>query len=158
GLVHAHLKFLRKRTATKRSSNPSHRHRSQGSAVMKVQSLVFLGALLGAHAVTSMAQESAAEAVSFTGASHGHGPYSRDDATTDLFRVTGKNAIWTPVSSVATNFTTFHTQGLVKIGDTFYVTAVEILENTVRNTVDTDALYDFSIDRSTGAGRGWLFK
>ncbi len=84
----------------------------------------------------------------------GHWTHSRDDRTTDLFRVTGKNAIWTPVSSVAMNWTTFHTQGLVKIGDTFYVTAVEVLESTTRNSTDTDALYDFSIDRSTGAGRG----
>lgn len=107
---------------------------------MKVQSLVFLGALLSAQAAFA------------------HGPYSRDDRTTDLFRVTGKNAIWTATGSTAMSFTTFHTQGLVKIGDVFYVSAVEILENTVRNTTDTDALYDFSIDRSTGAGRGWIFK
>jgi hypothetical protein len=125
---------------------------------MKVQSLVILGALLGAHAINAIAAEDPSGAASFAGTTQWHWPHSRDDRTTDLFRVTGKNAIWTPVSSVAMNWTTFHTQGLVKIGDTFYVTAVEILESTTRNSVDTDALYDFSIDRSTGAGRGWLFK
>ena len=36
-------------------------------------------------------------------------------------------------------WTTFHTQGLIKIGDSFYVSAVEVLESTIRNGVDTDA-------------------
>jgi hypothetical protein len=70
----------------------------------------------------------------------------------------GKNTIWTPVKSVTVNWQTFHTQGLVKIDDTFYVSAVEVLEGTVRNGTATDSLYDFSIDRSAGNGRGWLFK
>jgi hypothetical protein len=33
-----------------------------------------------------------------------------------------------------------------------------VLESTVRNGTTTDALYDFSTDRSVGKGRGWLFK
>lgn len=85
-------------------------------------------------------------------------PKSRDNETTELFRLMGKNTIWTPVASVPMSFQTFHTQGLIKIGDTFYVSAVEVLESTVRNSTSTDSLYDFSIDRSTGAGRGWVFK
>jgi hypothetical protein len=83
---------------------------------------------------------------------------SRDDATTDLFRLMGKNTIWTHVDTVELDWQTFHTQGLVKIGETFFVSAVEVLESTARNGTVTDALYDFSIDRSEGAGRGWLFK
>ena len=83
---------------------------------------------------------------------------SRHNETTNLFRLMGKNTIWTRVDTVKVNWQTFHTQGLVKIGETFYVSAVEVLESTVRNGTVTDALYDFSIDRSTGAGRGWLFK
>ncbi len=83
---------------------------------------------------------------------------SRDNATTRLFRLMGKNTIWTHVSTVDMPWQTFHTQGLVKIGETFYVSAVEVIESTVRNGTVTDALYDFSIDRSAGAGRGWLFK
>lgn len=83
---------------------------------------------------------------------------SRDNKTTTLFRLLGKNAIWTPVQSVTMSFPTFHTQGLVKIGDVFYVSSVEVLESTVRNGSATDALYDFTIDRSTGNGRGWVFK
>ena len=56
---------------------------------MKVQSLVFLGALLGAHAVAFAGPEGTIDAASFAGAPHWHGPHSRDDMTTDLFRVTG---------------------------------------------------------------------
>src|SRR5688500_7637473 len=90
---------------------------------------------------------------------HDHkGSNGRNNKTTALFQVMGKNTISTPVQSLTVNFQNFHTQGLVKIGDTFFVSAVEVLESTVRNGAATDSLYDFSIDRSTGAGRGWLFK
>ena len=91
------------------------------------------------------------------GDSRGH--RSRDDATTELFRLMGKNTIWTPVDTVAMQgWTTFHTEGMVAVGDRFFVSAVETLEAPVRNGVETDALYDFSLDRSPGRGRGWLFE
>jgi len=84
---------------------------------------------------------------------------SRDDATTRAFKLLGKNTIWTKVDQVVVDFPTFHTQGLVKIGDTLFVSAVEVLESTMRDVnVTTDSTYDFSIDRTEGAGRGWLFK
>jgi hypothetical protein len=83
----------------------------------------------------------------------------RDDATSRVFKLLGKNAIWTKVDQIAVDFPTFHTQGLVKIGDTLFVSAVEVLESTTRDQqVSTDATYDFSLDRTQGAGRGWLFK
>ena len=82
----------------------------------------------------------------------------RDNLTTRLFRLMGRNAIWTLVDTVHVNWPTFHTQGMVKIGDTFYVSSVEVISSTVRNSTVTDALYDFSIDRSPGTGRGWLSK
>jgi hypothetical protein len=105
--------------------------------------------LLGGHVAPSVAGD---------GGDESRHAKSRDNKTTTLFRVMGKNTIWTPVQSVAMNWQTFHTQGLVKIGDTFYVSAVEVLASTVRNGEATDSLYDFSIDRSAGEGRGWLFK
>jgi hypothetical protein len=117
--------------------------------IMKIRSTILLGMLIGACSLNSVAHE----------AEQPKGwQRSRDNDTTDLFKVTGKNATWTSVGSVPMGFTTFHTQGLVKIGDVFYVSAVEVLESTVRNGVDTDALYDFALDRSVGAGRGWIFK
>lgn len=82
----------------------------------------------------------------------------RDDATIALFRRLGKNSTWELAEAVEMQgWQTFHTQGLVKIGPHFYVSAVEVLEDRVRFG-ETDALFDFSLDRTPGAGRGWLFK
>src|SRR5687767_5883128 len=82
----------------------------------------------------------------------------RGNLTTQLFRLMGSNAIWTRVGAITIDWPTFHTQGMVKIGETFYVSSVEVISSTVRNGAATDALSDFSIDRSPGTGRGWLFK
>jgi hypothetical protein len=126
---------------------------------MKCIRALVLGLLLSGYIVEALGQEvssvrnDAQELSRELRRSH-----SRDNETTKLFRLMGKNTIWTPVNTVTVNWQTFHTQGLVKIDETFYVSAVEVLESTVRNGTVTDALYDFSIDRSAGAGRGWLFK
>ncbi|MET0384634.1 MAG: DUF6454 family protein [Polyangiales bacterium] len=114
-------------------------------------------AALSAGAELMYPQPSAAEEVSSTDVPAPR--RVRDDATSRKFRLLGKNAVWTPVAQVAVDFATFHTQGLVKIGDHLFVSAVEVLESTIRDpAVSTDSTYDFSIDRSAGAGRGWLFK
>jgi hypothetical protein len=73
----------------------------------------------------------------------------RDNATTELFRLLGRSASWTLVEQVAMDFPTYHTQGLVKIGETFYASAVEVLESTARNGTQTDALFDFSTELET---------
>ena len=113
---------------------------------MKIVSVLVLGLALSACVTNVSAGEPRG------------GNKSRDNKTTTLFRLLGKNAIWTPVQTVSMNFQTFHTQGLVKIGDTFFVSSVEVIESTVRNGAATDALYDFTLDRSVGNGRGWVFK
>ncbi|MET0339732.1 MAG: DUF6454 family protein [Polyangiales bacterium] len=77
---------------------------------------------------------------------------------TRRFQRLGKNATWTLVDRIPMGFPTYHTQGLVKIGDDFYVSSVEVLESTQRNGTSTDALRDFGTDRSEGKGRGWLFR
>ena len=83
---------------------------------------------------------------------------NRDDANTALFRKLTRLSTWKLVSSVPMKgWQTFHTEGLVKIKDAFYVSAVEVTMDRVR-TGSTDALTDFSTDRTPGAGRGWLFK
>jgi Family of unknown function (DUF6454) len=85
-------------------------------------------------------------------------PENRDDATTTLFRKLNRLSTWQLVSSVPMQgWQTFHTEGLVKIGDLFYVSAVEVTMDRQRFGT-TDALTDFSTDRTPGAGRGWLFK
>ena len=52
---------------------------------------------------------------------------------------------------------TFHTKGMVKIKDHFYLSADEVIEGT-ETYAKTDAIDDFSITRTVGKGRGWLFK
>ncbi|WP_134497934.1 DUF6454 family protein [Microvirga pakistanensis] len=60
---------------------------------------------------------------------------------------------WKPVSAVPINFVTHHPQGMVKIGDTLFVSSVEIREPTKRFPQPVDGY-----DRDTGAGVGHLFK
>ena len=124
---------------------------------MKVAAGLASIALLGGYVGATGAEEVAAPEEIQRHSSDLRKKY-RDNATTRLFRLMGKNTIWTHIDTVQMRFPNYHTQGLVKIGDVFYVSAVEVLESTVRNSAVTDALYDFSIDRSAGAGRAWLFK
>ncbi|PVE24380.1 hypothetical protein DC522_10970 [Microvirga sp. KLBC 81] len=60
---------------------------------------------------------------------------------------------WKPVSAVPISFVTYHPQGMVKIGDTLFVSSVEIKEPTKRFPQPVDGY-----DRDTGAGVGHLFK
>ncbi len=60
---------------------------------------------------------------------------------------------WTLVASVPMTFTTHHPQGLVKIGDTFYVSSVEVKVPARRFSRPVDGY-----DRDTGEGIGHLFK
>jgi hypothetical protein len=60
---------------------------------------------------------------------------------------------WKPVTAVPINFLTHHPQGMVKIGDTLFVSSVEIQQPTKRFPQPVDGY-----DRDTGAGVGHLFK
>jgi hypothetical protein len=60
---------------------------------------------------------------------------------------------WKPVATVPINFVTHHPQGMVKIGDTLFVSSVEIKVPTKRYPQLTDGY-----DRDTGEGVGHLFK
>jgi hypothetical protein len=64
-----------------------------------------------------------------------------------------RDSVWKSVVSVPVAFTTFHPQGLVKIGDTLFVSSVEIRVPTRRfpQTVE-------GYDRDAGDGVGHLFK
>jgi hypothetical protein len=115
--------------------------------------LVSLGLAAGTSFVPL--EDVAAEA-NHAEAARGWRATSRDDETTRVFKLLGKNATWELKQTLSVSFPTFHTQGLVKIGETFFVSSVEVAEPRVSNGV-TDALYDFSIDRSAGVGRAWLF-
>src|SRR5688500_1496841 len=60
---------------------------------------------------------------------------------------------WQPVAAIPINFKTHHPQGMVKIGDAFFVSSVEITVPTKRFPEPKDGY-----DRDTGEGVGHLFK
>jgi hypothetical protein len=60
---------------------------------------------------------------------------------------------WQPVATIPINFKTHHPQGMVKIGNTFFVSSVEITVPTTRFPEPKDGY-----DRDTGQGAGHLFK
>lgn len=60
---------------------------------------------------------------------------------------------WTLVTSTPVAFPTHHPQGMVKVGDTFFVSSVEVRVPTVRFEKPVNGL-----DRDTGEGIGHLFK
>ena len=65
-----------------------------------------------------------------------------------------RDSPWKLVSSVPVGFTTHHPQGMVKIGDVFFVSAVEIKVRTTRLPQPTPD----GLDRDAGQGVGHLFK
>jgi Family of unknown function (DUF6454) len=64
-----------------------------------------------------------------------------------------RDRAWTLVETVPMKFTTHHPQGLVKIGDTLFVSSVEVKVRTRRFTQPVDGY-----DRDVGEGVGHLFK
>ena len=77
----------------------------------------------------------------------------RNSVLGDRVKQLTRAAQWRPVAAVPINFNTHHPQGMVKIGDTFYVTAVEIRTPTKRFAQLQDGY-----DRDTGEGQGHLLK
>ena len=64
-----------------------------------------------------------------------------------------RDSKWTLTSKLPVAFPTFHPQGMVRIGDTFFVSSVEVKQPTRRFPAPIDGY-----DRDTGAGVGHLFK
>jgi hypothetical protein len=79
-------------------------------------------------------------------------PDARSTVADRVMRL-GRDAPWTAMASIAVNFPTYHPQGMVKIGDTFYVSSVEVRTPTVRFASPINGY-----DRDTGQGTGHLFK
>jgi hypothetical protein len=71
------------------------------------------------------------------------------DRVTSLTR----DSLWKRTAAIPIAFTTHHPQGMVKIGDTFFVSSVEIKVRTNRLRQPVDGY-----DRDTGEGVGHLFK
>lgn len=64
-----------------------------------------------------------------------------------------RDSRWTLVDSVSVSFRTFHPQGMIKIGDTFFVSSVEVVVPPKRLPAPANGY-----DRDTGEGVGHLFK
>src|ERR671934_972726 len=64
-----------------------------------------------------------------------------------------RDSVWSPVASIPVAFPTFHPQGMVKIGDAFFVSSVEVTVPTRRASGSAEGY-----DRDTGRGVGHLFK
>jgi hypothetical protein len=64
-----------------------------------------------------------------------------------------RDSKWTLTSKVPVGFPTFHPQGMVRIGEAFFVSSVEVKQPTRRFPTPIDGY-----DRDTGAGVGHLFK
>src|ERR1700704_73354 len=60
---------------------------------------------------------------------------------------------WTPVAAIPINFNTYHPQGMVKIGDIYFLSTVDIRKPTTRY-----AQLQEGYDRDTGEGVGHLIK
>jgi uncharacterized protein DUF6454 len=78
---------------------------------------------------------------------------TRDNLVADRISQLTRAVQWRAVASIPVNFNSQHPQGMVRIGDAFYVTSVEIRTPTKRFPQPVDGY-----DRDTGAGQGHLFK
>lgn len=71
----------------------------------------------------------------------------------ERFQQLSRGATWRLVSSQVLAFNTHHPQGLVRIGDAFYLSSVEVTTPTQRFPQPVNGA-----DRTPGEGRGHLFK
>jgi hypothetical protein len=76
-----------------------------------------------------------------------------DPVVSDRVKMLTRGTQWKQVAAVPLDFDTQHPQGMVKIGDDFYVSSVEIRTATKRFPQPVDGY-----DRDTGEGAGHLFK
>src|SRR6516165_2105357 len=86
----------------------------------------------------------------YAAAAVGVGP---DSVVSDRVKQLTRTTPWKQVETVAVDFNTHHPQGMVKIGDVYYVSSVEIITPTKRFPAPVGGY-----DRDTGEGKGHLFK
>lgn len=99
-------------------------------------------------AIRRLAGAALLSTLAFTGAVGAHA-----DEVADRFLRLTKGSAWKPVATVPLAFPSYHPQGMVKIGDRFYMSSVEIIERTQRFDAPRDGL-----DRTAGKGAGHLFE
>jgi hypothetical protein len=91
----------------------------------------------------------AAGAVTLAGLASGQMPSGLADRVMTITR----ESVWRRAAAIPLTFRTHHPQGLVKIGDQFFMSSVEIRVRTKRFATPTGPY-----DRDTGEGVGHLFK
>jgi hypothetical protein len=77
----------------------------------------------------------------------------RRDRLAELVNQLTRETRWALTASIPVTFPTYHPQGMVRIGETFFVSSVQVTQATRRFTSPVDGF-----DRDTGAGVGHLFK
>jgi hypothetical protein len=106
-----------------------------------------------------MAEQGATMKISITGLiaagllALGQSASAAEPALNGLVQTLTRATPWQQTAAVALQFPTFHPQGMLKIGDAFFVSSVDIRKPTTRYP----ALQD-GYDRDTGEGVGHLFK
>jgi len=91
-----------------------------------------------------------AGAIAFAVCAEAAGP---DAVVADRVRMLTRGTVWKPVAAIKIDFDTQHPQGMVRVGENFYVSSVEITKATTRFPQPVDGY-----DRDTGEGVGHLFK
>jgi hypothetical protein len=71
----------------------------------------------------------------------------------DRIMLLSRESAWKPVASIQIKFGTYHPQGMVKIGDTLFVSSVQVTVPTRRFSQSAGGY-----DRDTGEGVGHVFK
>ena len=103
--------------------------------------------VLAASAISATA---AAQAAGENAAAGNHG--DRNTALADAFNGVDRNTNWQQTSKLKLNFPTFHTEGIAYSPDHIFLSAVQIIEPTVKFPTPQNGF-----DRTPGKGVGHLF-
>jgi hypothetical protein len=110
----------------------------------------FTSVAMGASSSTSASHATSAVG---SGAAAQADQAAADSATAQLLAKLTRGTPWTQTAAVALRFDTFHPQGMVRVGDHYFMTAVQILQPTTPCNPPCDGY-----DRTPGAGIGHLFE
>lgn len=77
----------------------------------------------------------------------------KEPQTSNLFSKLSENSKWQKVAAIPLDFHTWHPQGLTKVGDAFFLTAVKVIRAPRRYERPVNGF-----DRDTGEGEGLLFR
>jgi hypothetical protein len=108
--------------------------------------------ILAASAIGGTAAAQAANANPQQGAATAADHHETDTALADAFNSVDRNTAWKQTSKLKLNFPTYHTEGIAYSQDHIFLSAVQILEPTVKYPTPQDGF-----DRTPGKGIGHLF-